>query len=515
MKKISRAEALREADAYTINHLKVPGLLLMECAAGKVVERLKTLASKKDDILVLCGTGNNAGDGFACARMLKSEGYQVRVFFLGSRDKLKDDAKVNFDMLSGYQVSVLSMDQASAFSQLAKETEWVVDALFGIGLNREVKGMVAQTIEKVNELHDAGKLKVLAIDVPSGIDANTGKVFGCAVKADETVTFSRMKPGLLLYPGREYAGNVTVENIGIPEYVPSLSDCREFQLEDADLRKMIPQRASRSHKGLYGRLFLAAGSETMMGACVFAGEAAYRVGTGLVQACVPEQAKSVLMMELPEAVTMPYDEEGPFDFLEDALQNVSACVAGPGLSKKLYAGNLLKAILTYLPKYTPLLLDADALNLIAEEEELKALVRDRGGNTVLTPHMGEASRLSKMPIAEIMANPVGYAEMIGNEYNAVVVLKDAVTIVRSLDGRLFYNSTGNNGMSTAGSGDVLSGMIGGLLAEGMKPFEAACCGVYAHGKAGDFAREERGAYSMTASDILSHIHMEKIIGGSV
>ena len=512
MKWISKTDAIRRADQYAIRELKVPGILLMEAAARKVALRLQEVCTKKDDILFLCGSGGNGGDGFAAARMMKSAGYQVRVFFAGEKDRLTDDARTNYEMLAGYQISVLSISQASVFNHLAAESEWVVDALFGTGLDREIYGMNEQIITSVNELHRRGVFKVLSIDIPSGIQGDTGKVMGCAIEADETVSFCRYKPGLLLYPGKDHAGHIQVVDIGIPESIPPLQESRDFMLEKQDVAWLLPQRRSRSHKGLYGHLLVAAGSRNMSGAAILSAASAYKVGTGLVEALVPESIQTVVQNRVPEAISCSYKAEDGEDlgFLNSLIEKTSAVMIGPGMSTEPYALHLIKRLIEVLPKKIPLVLDADALNLLSVDEELKDLVIARRGKTVLTPHLGEASRLLGLSVKEIMDEPIHAARLLSEKYHSIAVLKDAMTLVCEPGGRMFFNTTGNNGMSTAGSGDVLSGMIGGLLAQGMSIFEAACCGVFLHGAAGDLAKEDKGAYAMTSSDILSHIHIEKI-----
>ena len=512
MKWISKTDAIRRADQYAINELKVPGILLMEAAARKVCKKLKSLCSKDDDILFLCGSGGNGGDGFAAARMMKSAGYQVRVFFAGDKDRMSEDARITYDMLAGYQISVLSIAQASVFNHLASESEWVVDALFGTGLDREIQGLNEQIITSVNELHRKGVFKVLSIDIPSGIQGDTGNIMGCAIEADETVSFCRWKPGLLLYPGKDHAGKITVENIGIPESIPPLSESRDFMLERQDVAWLLPQRKSRSHKGLYGHLLSVCGSTYMSGAAILAGSSAYRVGTGLVEALVPSSIRTVIQERVPEAILYSYEPtmDNDMSFLPELLKKSTAVMAGPGLSTQDYAMKLLKRLVEIMPRDVVLVLDADALNLLSADEELKEMVCARHGNTILTPHLGEASRLTGWSVRRIMEDPIDAAKLLSEKYHSIAVLKDAMTLVSEPGGRMFYNTTGNNGMSTAGSGDVLSGMIGGLVAQGMRAFEAACCGVYLHGAAGDLAREDKGAYAMMASDIIDHINVEKI-----
>ena len=512
MKWISKTDAIRRADKYATRELKVPGILLMEAAARQVALRLQKLCTRQDDILFLCGSGGNGGDGFATARMMKSAGYQVRVFFAGEKDRLTEEARTNYDMLIGYQISVLSIPQASVFNHLAAESEWVVDALFGTGLDREIQGMHEQIITSVNELHRRGVFKVLSIDIPSGIQGDTGNVMGCAIEADETVSFCRYKPGLLLYPGRDHAGHISVVDIGIPESIPPLQEAKDFMLEKQDVAWLLPQRRSRSHKGLYGHLLAVAGSRNMSGAAVLSTISAYKVGTGLVETLVPEVIQPILQNRVPEAISFPYQAKNAEDlaFLPGLIEKSSAVMMGPGMSMEPYAQRMMKQIVELMPKNKPLVMDADALNLLSIDEEFQQMVASRGKNTVLTPHLGEASRLLNQSVKSIMDDPIRAAKELSERYHSIAVLKDAMTLVCEPAGRMFYNTTGNNGMSTAGSGDVLSGMIGGLLAQGMQIFEAACCGVYLHGAAGDLAKQAKGAYGMTSTDILKYIHIEKI-----
>ena len=511
MKWISDGLSMRRADAYASKELKIPSLLLMEAAARSVTEFLLPKLQEKDTVLVLAGVGGNGGDGFAIARMLKAKGFQVRVFFTGERSQLSGDAKTNFEMLPSFQIPVLSMN--SSFYHIAAESEWVVDALFGSGLDRDVVGYLAQIITSVNDLHREGRFKVLSVDIPSGADSTTGKVLGCAIEADETVTFCRLKPGLRLFPGRDKAGKVTIADIGIPETIPPLLEAKEFMLENKDLKNLVPPRKSRSHKGLYGRLFIAAGCKSMTGAAVLTSAAAYKVGSGLVEVAIPSCVSSVLLSKLPEAVTTPYDDDeaNDFAFVDKKVEAASAVLCGPGMSQAPYAKKLLTRILKTVPEDTVLVLDADALNMIAGDAGLEALVKNRGGNTVLTPHMGEASRLLDKPIADLMDDPIRYGKEMTERFNSIVVLKDALTLVFEPGGKIYYNCTGNNGMSTAGSGDVLAGMIAGLAGQGMEAFEAAFTGVYMHGLAGDEAAEKKGRYALMASDIVDHIHVDKLL----
>lgn len=501
---------MREADRYAAEELHIPGLLLMEAAARSVADRLLQCCDRGQRVLILCGAGNNGGDGFAIARMLKIQGLSVQVLLGGRPEALKGDARINYALLEAYQVPVVQQEQVGQAEELVRRSDWIVDAIFGTGLDREVQGFWAQMIAAVNRAHQEEAVKVLAVDIPSGVQSDTGAVLGCAVEADETITFCRLKPGLLLFPGKEHAGRVQVAEIGMPETVPALGEASAFVLEASDVKGLLPKRVRRSHKGTYGRLFMIAGSRSMTGAAILSGRAAYKMGVGLVDAAIPKEAASVLQVSLPEAITTPYDkEELPFSGLDQA----SAVLAGPGLGQQEYVGRFLKGMLERLSQQVPLVLDADALNWLAREEELKALLLRRSvrENTILTPHMGEAARLLQCSVQEVMRCPQEAICRLQEQYRSVIVLKDAVTLVQGAEGKVFYNTTGNPGMSTAGSGDVLAGMIAGLCAQGVSAFKAAYTGVYLHGLAGDLAREAHGVYGMTASDIAAQIDLEKMI----
>ncbi len=512
MKWINKAEHMREADRYAIEKLQIPGLLLMEAAARSVAERLLQCCRREQSVLILCGMGNNGGDGFAIARMLKRQGLCVQVFLGGNPDDLKGDAKINYAMLEAYQIPVVLSEQIKQIGELLRQSDWIVDAIFGTGLDRQVQGFWARLIAEVNQVHRERKVKILAVDMPSGVQSDTGAVMGCAVEADETITFCRLKPGLLLFPGREHAGRVQVAEIGIPETAPALQKSSAFVLEPSDVKELLPKRVARSHKGTYGRLLMIAGSRSMTGAAILSGRAAYKMGVGLVDAAIPKEAVSVLQVNLPEAVTTPYEkQEMPL------TSQASAVLAGPGLGQEEYVRLLLKGLLEQLSRETPLVLDADALNWLAREEELKVLLMRRAakGNTILTPHMGEAARLLHCCVQDVMEHPQEAADRLQELYQGVIVLKDAVTLVRGAEGEMFYHTTGITGMYTAGSGDVLAGMIAGLCAQGVSAFKAAYTGVYLHGLAGDLAREACGAYGMMASDIVDHIELEKIIANKL
>lgn len=530
MRKVCTGAAMREADQFAIQVLKIPGLLLMESASRAVAQEIINRAKNGDRVLVLCGGGNNGGDGMAAARMLKQAGLNVKVYCIADAGQLKGDALINYEMLASYKIPVIRPDQVYVIENMIAQTEWIVDALFGTGLDREIDGIVRQLIQSVNNMHQKGDVQVVSVDIPSGIHADSGMVMGCAVQADITVTFAQMKAGLLLYPGHDYAGKVIVADIGMPAGVPSLERTKGFTLEKSDIAELLPKRYSRSHKGSYGRLLVAAGSKNMTGAAVLSANAAYKMGTGLVDMVIPKDVRSVIQCLLPEVVITPYDiirenvdhgsmiEEQDMASIREAVAISSAVLMGPGWSQVSYVKDLMNMMLDTVPAQTPLVLDADALNLLAGSEELQRKLIHRNGQkpgttcTILTPHLGEASRLLKKPVSEIAARPVEAVLELTKKYNACVALKDAMTIVASPDEQLYFNQTGNHGMATAGSGDVLAGIIAGLAAQGVPVYRAAYLGVYLHGAAGDMAAKQQGCYAMTASDICAAIHPETLAG---
>ena len=524
MRKVCTGAAMREADRFAMNVLKIPGLLLMESAARSVAQEIIKRAQKDDRVLVLCGGGNNGGDGFAAARMLKQAGLNVKVYCTAEADQLKGDAKVNYDMLASYKVPVIRPDQVYVLESMVAQVEWIVDAFFGTGLDREIDGIVRQLIQHVNTTRKNEAVKIVSVDIPSGIHADTGMVMGCAVKADITVTFAQMKAGLMLYPGHDYAGKVVIADIGMPVGVPSLEQTKSFTLEKSDIADLLPKRYSRSHKGSYGRLLVAAGSKNMTGAAVLSANAAYKTGTGLVDMVIPKDVRSVIQCLLPEVVITPYDiiresvdhgsaiEQHDMATIREMIAISSAVLMGPGWSQVSYVMDLMNMMLDAVPAHIPMILDADALNLLSGSDSMKKKLMNRGGHTILTPHLGEASRLLQKPVADIAANPVDAVIELTQKYNAIVALKDAMTIVASPDGQLYFNQTGNHGMATAGSGDVLAGVIAGLAAQGLSSYKAAYLGVYLHGAAGDRAAQIHGQYAMTASDICKAIHLETLAG---
>ena len=487
MKYLLSGREMKNWEKQAMEKYRIPSLLLMERAAMAVTEEL--LSGKYDlhKVLIACGTGNNGGDGLAVARMLKMKGHQVDVCIAGALDRLTVDAKQQLEM---YQAISGKFVTDPAY----EEYTVIVDALFGIGCNREITGIAAEVIEAMN----AVKAPILAIDVPSGISVDTGKVCGVAVNAAATVTFFTEKLGMMLYPGRDYCGDILVADMGIP--VEHVEECKTITYTDKDLEK-LPKRRENSHKGTYGKMLVIAGSPTISGAAYFAAAASYQMGSGLVKIYTPQENLFAMQTLLPEALIEIYDRSRPaLKQLKQCMDWADAIVIGPGLGTDRNADKILKYVIS--KSEVPVVIDADGINLLAES---KICLLDHTSPIVLTPHIQEMARLSGVEKTEILKNPMSLAKEFTEEYPVTLVLKDARTVVAKENELLYVNTSGNSGMATGGSGDVLAGIIGSLIGQGMEVYEAAKLGVYLHGRAGDAARAAKSAYSMTARDLLDGI----------
>lgn len=478
---------MKNWEKQAMEQYRVPSLLLMERAAQAVVERVTSGCYDLHRVLVACGTGNNGGDGLAVARLLKAKGIRVEVCLTGALDRLSEEAKQQMEMyraVSGKFVTAPAYDEYTV----------IVDAIFGIGCNREITGIAAEVIEEINHA-DA---PVISIDVPSGISADTGTVCGCAVKADVTVTFFTWKLGMMLYPGREYCGRIFLADMGIPFEKPE--QCQAVTYDSEDIKK-LPERKADSHKGTYGKVLVMAGSPKISGAAYLAAAGAYRIGAGLVKLYTPKENLFAMQTLLPEALIEVYDRERPLvKQLKQCMEWADAIVIGPGFGTDRMAEKILKY--TISKSKVPVVIDADGLNILAKN---KTCFLDKNAPLVLTPHIQEMSRMTGISREEILKDRMGAAKKFTDTYPVTLVLKDACTVVAKENEQFYINASGNSGMATGGSGDVLAGMIGGLIAQGMNGPEAARLGVYVHGVAGDAAAKKKGAYSMIATDILDGI----------
>lgn len=487
MKYLVSGKEMKTWEKQAMENYKIPSILLMERAAMAVVEELVSGAYDLHKVLIACGTGNNGSDGLAVARLLRTRGICVEVCIAGALERLSAEAKQQLEM---YQAISGKFVTAPAFCEYTV----MVDAIFGIGCNREISGIAAEVIRQMN----AQNVPIVAIDIPSGISADSGKVCGVAIKADVTVTFFTEKLGMLLYPGIDYCGKILVTDLGIP--FTECETCRIITYQDEDLKK-LPDRNGNSHKGTYGKVLVIAGSPSICGAAYMAGAAAYRMGAGLVKIYTPKENQAALQMLLPEALLEIYDRSRPsLKNLKECMEWADVIVAGPGFGKDRMAEKLLKYVI--FKSEVPIVADADGLNILSEHMEwiLEAKVP-----MIMTPHIQEMSRLTGDTKVDIKTKITETASTFVEKYPVILVLKDARTIVAKAEERTYLNTSGNSGMATGGSGDVLAGMIGGLAAQGLELLEAARLGVYVHGRAGDYAAVKKGEYSMTATDILDGI----------
>lgn len=482
------ADEMKYYDQQTIEEKKIPSMVLMERAALAVVEVMEERDLKKDKILVVCGSGNNGGDGFAIARLLYLKGYHVDVTFLGVLSHCTKECYLQQEILRNFGFKYNS-------NIPDKEYTVIVDAIFGIGLARSIEGSYEEVIRTLNSL----QAYKVAVDIPSGISTDSGKVMGVAFQADVTVTFAFRKVGLVLYPGASYAGRVVVKDIGIikqewTRHYPSICSYQKTDLSE------LPPRKPYSNKGTYGKVLLIAGSDQISGAAYLSGKAAYRIGAGYVKIFTPKENRVILQSQLPEALLSVYEANEFEKELKVALSWADTVAIGPGIGENKNAEKILRYVLSECQK--PLLIDADGINILARHMEDRSHYQ---GNLILTPHVKEFSRLTKKELRVLTEDLVKEAYEFAKQNQLICVAKDARTVVTDGVQNIYLNQSGNSGMATAGSGDVLTGIIAGLLAQGMAPFLAASLGVYMHGLAGDAAKERIGEYAMMADDIIDHI----------
>ena len=476
---------MKAADSYTIREKKIPSLILMERAARTFVETVLDRGFDLSRVCVVCGSGNNGGDGFAIARLLLEKGARVTAVMAGNPEHCTEETLRQIELFREAGGVVGNSFEEGEYSIL-------IDAVFGAGLSRRVEGGYLACIQAMNR---SGGVK-LAVDVPSGVSTTTGEVATSAFKADLTVSFQCAKLGCVLYPGRDYAGEVVVADIGVD--VSGLEGDREvaYALEEKDARGMLPGRRPNSHKGDYGKALIIAGSRGMAGAAYLAALAAYRTGAGLVQIYTPEENRTILQTLLPEAIIRCYDFFDERELLR-LLDWADVVSIGSGLGTSDKSRRILQTTLENVQ--VPCVVDADGLNLLAEHS--RYLDRLPHENFVFTPHMKEMSRIVRRTVEELQRDRMEILSQFTGENRVTCVLKDARTCVCRQGEHPFVNLSGNAAMAKAGSGDVLAGVIIGLLAQGMPCFDGAVLGVYLHGLAGDAAREEKGAYSVLARDL--------------
>lgn len=510
------AEEMRAFDATAIQEYGIPGVVLMENAGRTTFYILKTYLEgdvRGLKVAVVAGPGNNGGDGYVVARYLINHGADVQTFLLSPREKIKGDALVNLQVLEKMTSRVFPVPDEEALelaSRVWHESDVIVDAILGTGLTSEVRPPYRQAIEKIN---DAPNL-TLAVDLPSGLDADTGKVLGTAVRADLTATYGFRKLGMAIQPGVEYCGIVEVVDISIPLSAVETNPPRARLYETPDFSEFIGLRSDpAAHKGTFGHIFIVGGSPGKTGAPAMAAMAAARMGTGLVTVGVPASLNPILEIKLTEEMTEPLPENVSGYLGMESVERIlslaegkQCLVIGPGLSTHDGIPDLMKTILHEYDGWV--LVDADGLNaLIGNLETLK----NSRGNVVLTPHPGEMGRLVGKSSKEVQEDRLGIARQTAIDYGIWLVLKGADTLTVSPEGMVTINSTGNPWMASGGQGDALSGILGGLLAQGIRSEEALPFGVCLHGIAADRIVERVGPAPVLATDVINEI--PALLGG--
>lgn len=502
--KVVNAAKMREIDRLAVEQYELPEIVLMENAGVKVAQavqkQFQNLAGKK--ICIFTGKGNNGGDGFVAARHLSNWGVKVKVFIIAEKDEIIGPARMNLTVLEKMEIDIVIVSSERDWDKVKVAlafSDGCIDALLGTGFKRPLSGSLKKAVEMLNASNKA----VIAIDLPSGVEADTGAVEEFAVRAVQTVTFGLLKPGLLFYPGSEFAGEISVENIGLPKSLLEDPRIKQSIITNSMVKGLLPKRAAHVHKGMCGKVLVIAGSRGMTGAAALASNAAMRAGAGLTTLALPESLHDIAEAKLTEVMTVPLPETQRGLITEESLhlllklaEQADAVVVGPGLGREQSTRRLIEGLVDAC--CTQLVLDADALYALSHSPEV---LQNAKIMPILTPHVGEMAVLAGKTTAEIESDLIGNARSEAALTRSVVVLKSARTIVAYPDGDVYINIRGNAGMATAGSGDVLAGTIGALAAQGLTADHAAVCGVYLHSMAGDIAASA-GMVGLTAQDIL-------------
>ncbi|MDD3879478.1 MAG: NAD(P)H-hydrate dehydratase [Syntrophomonas sp.] len=505
MVKILTAQEMKDIDGRASSEYNIPSLILMENAGIRTVEVVEDLLESSQDkkVLILAGKGNNGGDGLVVARHLINSGAHVDVFLLADSNEMTPDSYTNYRILLQMSQNIFPLQVEEDLDRLMLallSCDMIVDAIYGIGFQGQMNDFDSRIVKMVNW----SKAPVVAVDIPSGVEADSGQVHGEAIQASHTVSFALPKIGLLLEPGKDYVGSLSVADISIP--APLLQDKRlkTNLLSEAMIKPWLRPRHPESHKGTYGHVLLIGASQGLTGAIIMAAGAALKSGAGLVTAAVPESQLGVVDGGWMEIMSSPLAENSQgtialeaLPLIEGLLGQASACAIGPGMSRFSEASAILRLVLERAG--IPVLIDADGLNALAED---LTVLKDRQVPVVLTPHPGEMARLTGKSIEEIQSKRFAVARDFAQQWGVTLVLKGNKTLIATAAGEIYLNITGNPGMATAGSGDVLCGLIAGLMAQGLRPLDASIAGVYIHGLAGDRAAEIKGQRGLVAGDIL-------------
>lgn len=509
-------QQMREIDRNAIVEFGLPSILLMENAAIQALNVIKTVCHDFQKVLVIAGVGNNGGDGLALARLLITSGNDVTVVVVGSESEMTEDTALNYSILRKLEAEIKLISSGEAFQSIANNFESlvasadiIVDSLFGTGLNRTLLKVHSDLINFLNNRQcNKNKARVISLDIPSGINAQDGSILGSAVLADDTVAFGFAKMGHMLYPGRFYTGRLHVVPISLPLNSAQNANVKAFTLNGKEMAERLKKRAICGNKGTFGKAAVLAGSTGMTGAAALTSMAILKSGAGVVTLGIPASLNPILENKVTEVMTLPFIDNNKGYFtqesipqIKDLLKGKDVLAFGPGIGRKAEVFSVFEHILSNSD--LSIVLDADALYHAANNLKLLKIYPN---HIVLTPHPGEMSALTGDSIDIIVENPVISAVNLSKSIGKIVLLKGAATVVASPDGRLYINSNGNSGMATAGSGDVLTGIIAALIAQKYDPFDAAVNGAYIHGLSGDEAASQFGEDALTATDILNCIN---------
>jgi len=478
--------------------------ILMEMAGRGTAELIdKNYESNELQVSIFCGKGNNGGDGFVVARFLNMWGYNVQIFFTGEAKELKEVNYTNYKIAKLQNIPIKKVKKIDNEIKLkTKKSDIIVDALLGTGIEGKPRGIYGELIDIINTNKHS---LVVAIDVPSGVNALSGEVAGKAVKADLTATMAYYKTGLLLNPGQQYCGEIEVIDLGMVDKSFKKINYNHFVLNNREAAKFLGSREPTGHKGTFGKILVVGGSKNMPGAPALVGEAALKSGAGLVKTALPD---------IFDPKGLNYKKEIIYDFLKSdgkqitkkafenirkSMEKMDVLALGPGLGQSKEISELVRKIINDINK--PIVLDADGINALKDLD----ILNNCGDNLIMTPHPGEMSRLIEKSVKEIKKNKVEISRKFASEYGVNLILKGATTIIALPNGKIYFNVSGNSGLATAGSGDVLTGIAASLLAQGIKPAKSAILAPYLHGKAGDKAKEDLTEYSIIASDLIKYL----------
>jgi NAD(P)H-hydrate epimerase len=503
MIKIATSEEMQRLDKAAQTRFGIPSLILMENSGAQSVRHIEEHygSLKGKNIAVICGKGNNGGDGLVIARHLSNKGAYASVYLLSGAKEISRDSKTNLEIIKRMNTPVYT--GASNIQSGLKKADIIIDAIFGTGLKKDISGIYAKAIDLINR----SEKPVIAVDIPSGIDSDNGQIKGCAVRADLTVTFCLPKIGHFAYPGAEYSGSLKIADISIPKSLVDESSIKTHLITKDSASEILPKRRADAHKGDFGHLFIIAGSPGLTGAAVMAGLSALRIGTGLVTLGVPEGLNYIFETKITEAMTLPLPQTNEQTISPAAknkilnfLKKADAAAIGPGLSQNRETAQLIRELIREIR--IPMVIDADAINSLAGHADI---LKKTKAQVIITPHPGELSRLINITADEINRDRIVIARKISQQYNIIVALKGANTVIAEPEGNVYTNNTGNPGMASGGTGDVLTGMIAGLICQKVSPINAAIAGVFMHGLAGDIAAKEKGEASLIAGDMIKKI----------